>query len=82
MINSSNEPGWDTSIWKDIDDAVITEMGRVRSAQKVFPATQYETYPTEIPNDVINFADLSIREGQTKSFVELYQEFTLPVRRR
>jgi hypothetical protein len=71
-MNNSNELGWDASIWKDIDDAVVTEMGRVRSAQKVLPATQFETCPTEIPNDVINFFDLSIREGQTKSFVEIF----------
>lgn len=76
-MNSSNDVNWAPLIWKDITDAVIAEMGRVRSAQKVFPATQYDTYPTEIPNDVINFADLSIREGQTKSFVELFQEFSL-----
>jgi len=76
-MNSANELGWDASIWKDIDDTVVTEMGRVRSAQKVFPATQFETSPTEIANDLINFSDLSIREGQTKSFVEIFQEFTL-----
>jgi len=33
--------------------------------------------PTEIPNDVINFADLSIQEGQTKTLVEIYHEFPL-----
>lgn len=76
-MNSSNDVNWAPLIWKDITDAVIGEMGRVRSAQKVFPATQYDTCPTEIPNDVINFADLSIREGQTKSFVEIFQEFSL-----
>ncbi len=76
-MKNINELGWDASIWQDIDAAVVTEMGRVRSAQKVLPATLYETSPTEIPNDVINFSDLSIREGQTKAFVELFQEFTL-----
>ena len=49
----------------------------MRSAQKVLPATVFETGPTEIANDVINFSDLSVREGQTKSFVEIFQEFTL-----
>ena len=76
-MNSTSELAWDASVWKEIDDAVLTEMGRVRSAQKVLPATQYDTSPTEIVNDVINFTDLSIREGQTKSFVEIFQEFTL-----
>jgi len=76
-MNSTSELAWDASVWKEIDDAVLTEMGRVRSAQKVLPATQYDTNPTEVANDVINFTDLSIREGQTKSFVEIFQEFTL-----
>src|SRR5215471_16214672 len=76
-MNSTSELAWDASVWKEIDDAVLAEMGRVRSAQKVLPATQYDTNPTEVANDVINFTELSIREGQTKSFVELFQEFTL-----
>ena len=37
----------------------------------------FDTSPTEMANDVINFADLSIQEGKTKSFVEVYQEFAL-----
>lgn len=76
-MNSSNGVNWAPLIWQDINDAVIAEMGRVRSAQKVFPTTEYDTSPTEITNDVINFADLSIREGQTKPLVEIYQEFSL-----
>ena len=76
-MNGTSELGWDTSIWKEIDDAVVAEMGRVRSAQKVLPATVYDTHPTEVINDAINFSDLSIREGQTRPFVELFQEFTL-----
>jgi uncharacterized linocin/CFP29 family protein len=76
-MNSSNGVNWAPLIWQDINDAVIAEMGRVRSAQKVFPTTEYDTNPTEITNDVINFADLSISEGQTKPLVEIYQEFSL-----
>lgn len=76
-MNGTGELGWDASIWKEIDDAVVAEMGRVRSAQKVLPATVYDTHPTEVINDAINFSDLSIREGQTRPFVELFQEFTL-----
>jgi len=76
-MNSSHEVNWTPLIWQDINDAVIAEMGKVRSAQKVFPATEYDNNPTEIPNDVINFTDLSIREGQTKPFVEIFQEFSL-----
>jgi hypothetical protein len=37
----------------------------------------FNNCPTEIPNEVINFADLSIHEGLTKNFVEIYQEFSL-----
>jgi uncharacterized linocin/CFP29 family protein len=76
-MNATSELGWDASVWKEIDDAVVAEMGRVRSAQKVLPATLYDNHPTEVVNEVINFSDLSIREGQTKPFVELFQEFTL-----
>src|SRR4051794_3249080 len=76
-MNGTSELGWDASLWKDIDDAVVAEMGRVRSAQKVLPATMYVDHPTEVVNEVIDFSDLSIREGQTKPFVEIFQEFTL-----
>jgi uncharacterized linocin/CFP29 family protein len=37
----------------------------------------FDVNPTEVPNDIINFADLSILEGRTKPFVEIYQEFPL-----
>ena len=37
----------------------------------------FDTNPVVVTNDVINFADLSIEEGQTKSLVEIYLEFTL-----
>jgi len=36
-----------------------------------------DTNPTEISNDVITFSDLSIKEGSTKAFFEIYQEFPL-----
>ena len=75
-MNGASEVGWDVATWQDMDQAVLGEMGRVRSAQKVLPATLYDTSPTEVANDVINFFNLSIREGQTKPFVELFQEFS------
>ncbi len=52
-------------------------MGKVRIAQKVFPTMMMENDPTEISNDVIKFPDLSIQEGCTKPFVEIYQELPL-----
>lgn len=74
---STSEVNWEESVWKEINDAVVMEMGKVRTAQKVFPTMVFDTNPTEIPNDVINFTDLSIKEGQTKQFVEIYHEFPL-----
>ena len=83
-MSNSNEVNWDPAVWKEINDAVVMEMGKVRIAQKVFPTTVFDSDPTEIPNDVIDFPDpsikesqLSIKEGQTKQFVEIYQEFPL-----
>jgi uncharacterized linocin/CFP29 family protein len=76
-MNNSNDVNWDPSIWKEINDAVVVEVGKVRTAQKVFPTIQFDTCPTQIANDVINFTDLSIQEGLTKPFVEAYQEFPL-----
>lgn len=76
-MSNSNEVNWEQSVWQEINDAVKAETMKVRTAQKVFPTTGFDTSPTEIPNDVINFADLSIQEGLTKPFVEIYHEFPL-----
>lgn len=77
MPNNSAEVHWEEPVWKEINDAVVGEVGKVRVAQKVFPTTVFDTNPTEVSNDVINFGDLSIQEGKTKPFVEIYQEFPL-----
>jgi uncharacterized linocin/CFP29 family protein len=76
-MSNSTEVNWDEATWKEINDAVVAEVLKGRTAQKVFPTTVLETNPTEIPNDVIDFTDLSIKEGQTKQFVEIYREFPL-----
>jgi hypothetical protein len=73
----NNEPNWPPEVWSGINDAVQKEVAKVRIAQKVFPTTVYDNNPTETPDDTINFANLSIREGQTKSFAEIFQEFPL-----
>jgi len=73
----SNGISWPEAVLTEINEAVVAEMGKVRTAQKVFPTMLFDTNPTEIPNDVINFTDLSIKEGQTKQFVEIYHEFPL-----
>lgn len=76
-MENSNEVNWEQTVWQEINDAVKAEMGKVRIAQKVFPTMMFDMNPTEVPNDVINFTDLSILEGRTKPFVEIYQEFPL-----
>jgi uncharacterized linocin/CFP29 family protein len=77
IMSNSTEVNWDTAIWKDINDAVVQEMHKVRIAQKVFPTVVMDNDPTEIPNEVINFDNLSIQEGSTKPFAELFLEFSL-----
>jgi len=76
-VANGNDITWPDSVWQDINAAVLTEVGKVRIAQKVFHATPLNNNAMEIPNEVINFADLSITEGKTKPFVEIYQEFPL-----
>lgn len=79
-MSNSNEVNWEQSVWQEINDAVVKEMAKVRIAQKVFPTMLLDMNPTDVPNDVIDFQGkdgFSIKEGQTKPFVELYLEFTL-----
>ena len=76
MANSS-EVNWDAAVWQEINEAVVKEMAKVRVAQKVFPTTMLEGNPTEVINDVIDFSTNTIKEGSTKPFVEIYQEFNL-----
>jgi uncharacterized linocin/CFP29 family protein len=72
-----NEVNWPESVWSEINDAVVKEVAKVRIAQKVFPTTLFDNDPTEVLNDVIAFPALTIREGSTKPFVEIYREFPL-----
>ncbi len=75
---SNNLPeNWTQDIWDEINKAVKAEAGKVRISQKVFPTVEFDDNPTQIINDVIDFRNLSIREGDTKPFVEIYQEFPL-----
>ena len=74
---NGNEINWPDSVWQDINAAALTEVGKVRIAQKVFPTAGLNNNATEVPNEVIKFADLSIEEGKTKPFVEIFQEFPL-----
>lgn len=72
-----NEVNWPESIWKDINETVVKEVAKVRIAQKVFPTTVFDNDPTEVINDVITFPALTIKEGATKPFVEIFREFPL-----
>jgi uncharacterized linocin/CFP29 family protein len=71
------EVDWTEATWKEINDAVLAEVGKVRAAQKVFPTAHFENSPVQIPDELINFQNLSIQEGQTKPFVEIFATFTL-----
>lgn len=71
------ELGWSDDIWTDINQNVLTEVGKVRIAQKVFPTAVVDNNPTQVPNEVIDFAAMTIREGETKPLVEIYREFSL-----
>ena len=72
----STEVNWPDAVWQDINAAIAKEMA-VRTAQKVFPTMVLENEPTEVANEVIDFSNHSIKEGLTKQFVEIYQEFPL-----
>lgn len=76
-MNNSSEVNWDMNTWKEINDAVVAEVFKVRTAQKVFPTMVLDNNPTSISDEVIDFADLSIKEGQTKQFVEIYVQFAM-----
>src|SRR5712692_8465312 len=76
-METPNEITWPEAVWKDINDGVVKEIAKVRVAQRVFPTTMLDNNPTQIPNEVIDFTDLSIREGETKPLVEIYTEFSL-----
>jgi uncharacterized linocin/CFP29 family protein len=76
-METPNEINWPDALWKEINDAVLAEAGKIRACQKVFPTTVLKDHVTEVPNQVINFTDMSIREGSTKPLAEIYLEFAL-----
>ena len=102
MSNGNNKDenwptrSYDDPLWKEINDAVLKEMGKVRIAQMVFPSTVLSGDPTQVINDEIEFPDfpipatgkdgpivtltrppLTIPEGRTKGFEEIYRGFAL-----
>ena len=73
----TSELNWSEQIWMDINGDALKEVGKVRVAQKVFPTSTLENDPTQIANEVIDFASMTVKEGSTKPFVEIFREFSL-----
>lgn len=73
----TSDLNWSDQIWKDINDDVLKEVGKVRAAQKVFSTSTFDNQPTQVTNEVIDFASMTVKEGDTKPFVEIYREFSL-----
>jgi uncharacterized linocin/CFP29 family protein len=71
---------WPAQVWQDIDQAVLDEAGRIRIAQKVFPAST-DGNGQYVPDDTIQDRDkaevLEIPEGRTKPYVELSVDLAL-----
>lgn len=72
-----NELNWSEAMWQEINQSVIKEVSKVRVAQKIFPTTVLTDNPTQVSDEVIDFGNLTISEGATKPYTELYAEFTL-----
>ena len=51
----TNAVDWPEAVWQEINDAVLAEVSKVRTAQKVFPTSVLDGDPTEVANDVIEF---------------------------
>lgn len=71
---------WPNAIWQDIDRAVLEQAGRIRIAQKVFPAStdgngQYVPDDAVVQGPAVRF--LKIPEGRTRPYVELSVDLAL-----
>jgi uncharacterized linocin/CFP29 family protein len=72
---------WTPQIWSDIDKAVMADVGRVRVAQKVFPAQQRPNQDN-VQADILMISQapgdpLMIQEGITLPFIEISAKFAL-----
>jgi uncharacterized linocin/CFP29 family protein len=72
-----NDVNWSDAVWTEINDAVKAEVAKVRIAQKVFPTVVLDAGATNVADEVINFANLSVDEGAQKPFTEIFREFRL-----
>ena len=67
-------------VWTEIDKAVMAEVGRLRTAQKVFLAQQtpnVANVSAEILIQQTQEQPLMIQEGRTLPFIEISFEFAL-----
>jgi uncharacterized linocin/CFP29 family protein len=76
MPNLGRDRIWNPEIWKEIDKAVLAEVGRIRVAQKVFPSVRIPD-AAYVSGDVFDPDTGSIREGQTSQLLEISREFRL-----
>ena len=67
---------WSEPVWREIDDAVLKEVGRIRVAQKVFPSSQ-SSNGQYVPADEFDPKAMTIAEGRTKPFIEISVDFRL-----
>lgn len=74
--NLGRDKLWTPDTWADIDKAVQSEVGRLRVAQKVFPAVQAPN-AANVSADVLDPATMTIQEGITSPFMEISVEFAL-----
>jgi uncharacterized linocin/CFP29 family protein len=88
MASLGRDKLWTSETWAEIDKAVMSEVGRLRVAQKVFPAMPVPN-ASNVPLDVfaqpvgagaraaVQAPPLTIQEGATQPFMEIFFEFAL-----
>lgn len=67
-METPSEINWPELVWVEINEGVVKEIMTARVAQRVFPTMTFDNHSTQIRNEVINFTDLSIKEGPTRSY--------------
>ena len=72
-----NEVNWSDATWQEINQGVMREASKLRVAQKIFPTSSFSDNPTQVADEQINFQNLTISEGATKPYTELFAEFSL-----
>jgi hypothetical protein len=60
------EVNWDAAVCKEINDAVVAEVGKVRVSQKVFRTTVFDNDPTEVTTIPSRLATSASRKAEPK----------------